>query len=358
LFALSGSASLDDESGTARSVPAPEQLRPGIWSLPLPIPIATLGYVISYVFEGDDGLTIVDPGWDHEDGAAALRAGLSSIGHSIEELRLIVGTHWHPDHVGVARFAREQLGTKFALHDLDAGRLSYLSNRRARGGGRSAGSLVAAGVPRQEIDDMGRGSARVPRIADEVDLHFTDGELLPVVDWSLRVIWTPGHTAGHVCLHEERTNLLLSGDHVLPRITPNIGYDAAVDEGRNPVAEYVSSLGRLSGLHPDEVLPAHLWRFEDLDGRVGELRAHHEQRLDEMRRAVAAGSQTTWEVAQAVSWSRPWEQFTTSMKYFALSETLAHLVYLEYSSEVQQEPGSPDRWSPTPSTVAGDGQRS
>jgi glyoxylase-like metal-dependent hydrolase (beta-lactamase superfamily II) len=161
-----------------------------------------------------------------------------------------------------------------------------------------------------------------------------------------------------VCLHEERTNLLLSGDHVLPRITPNIGYDAAVDEGRNPVAEYVSSLGRLSGLHPDEVLPAHLWRFEDLDGRVGELRAHHEQRLDEMRRAVAAGSQTTWEVAQAVSWSRPWEQFTTSMKYFALSETLAHLIYLEYSSEVQQEPGSPDRWSPTPSTVAGDGQRS
>jgi glyoxylase-like metal-dependent hydrolase (beta-lactamase superfamily II) len=318
------------ESWLAKELPEPEQLRPGLWSIPLPIPIGSLGYVISYVFESDSGLAIIDPGWDYEDASLALARALAQFGRRIDDIDLIVGTHFHTDHVGIAG----------RLHDLTGARVAAANGN----GRRTLASLAAAGVPQEDFERLSgsTGSARSP--LNSIELRLNDGDVLPIPGWTLRTIWTPGHTAGHICFYEEHTNLLLSGDHVLPKITPNISYYADTDIERDPVREYVASLRRLSIYKPVEVLPAHLWRFTELQSRLDDLVSHHGKRLSEVREAIQAGNHSTWDIAHALTWSRPWTSFAPFMEHAALSETLAHLVALERQSVVEHELGERDNW--------------
>ena len=117
---------------------------------------------------------------------------------------------------------------------------------------------------------------------------------------------TRRYTAGHLCFTEEDTRLFFSGDHVLPRITPNI----STNHGglADPLRDYLDALAAVRDLDPAEVLPAHEWRFRGLDARVDELTAHHEHRLTELLAAIRAhpGS-TPWELAAHLTWSRPWD---------------------------------------------------
>ena len=112
------------------------------------------------------------------------------------------------------------------------------------------------------------------------DVLFEDGKDIDLPGWSLRTIWTPGHSPGHVCFYSDDRKLLLSGDHVLPRITPNIS--AHTQQAADPLGDFLASLSKLQGLETDEVLPAHEYRFSDLAGRLDEMIAHHDDRLDEI----------------------------------------------------------------------------
>ena len=93
-------------------------------------------------------------------------------------------------------------------------------------------------------------------------------DLIDVPGLRLRAVWTPGHTPGHLCFHDETHDLLLTGDHILPRITPNV---SSYDMTSNPLQDYLASLEALRGLQPAEVLPAHEYRFTDLDSRLDYL---------------------------------------------------------------------------------------
>ncbi len=104
------------------------------------------------------------------------------------------------------------------------------------------------------------------------------GDLIDVPGLRLRAVWTPGHTPGHLCFHDETHDLLLTGDHVLPRITPNV---SSYDMTSNPLDDYLASLAKLRGIQPREVLPAHEYRFTGLDSRLDDLAEHHRERLAE-----------------------------------------------------------------------------
>src|ERR1700676_4641013 len=112
------------------------------------------------------------------------------------------------------------------------------------------------------------------------DMRVEAGETIHLPGWSLRTIWTPGHSPGHVCFYSEDRKLLISGDHVLPRITPNISVHT--QQPSNPLGDYLESLLKLQNLSTDEVLPAHEYRFSDLKGRLEEIIAHHADRLEEI----------------------------------------------------------------------------
>ncbi len=154
-------------------------------------------------------------------------------------------------------------------------------------------------------------------------------DLIDVPGLRLRAVWTPGHTPGHLCFHDETHDLLLTGDHILPRITPNV---SSYDMTSNPLQDYLASLETLRGLQPAEVLPAHEYRFADLDSRLDYLGEHHQERLAEAQEILAgagAAGLTAWQAATGVTWSRAWSALVSFQRQAAVGEVLSHLRYLQ-----------------------------
>ena len=143
----------------------------------------------------------------------------------------------------------------------------------------------------------------------------------------VRVVWTPGHTPGHICLHDADHDLLLTGDHLLPRITPNIGL-APVGPG-SPLPGYLGSLRRLRDYDSAEALPAHEYRFRGIAGRAdADRRPSRRARRRDPGPSSSHHGPTAWQIAQRLTWSRGWAEITGFMRRAALAETAAHVAYL------------------------------
>jgi glyoxylase-like metal-dependent hydrolase (beta-lactamase superfamily II) len=317
------------EAWLAREFPPVEEVTGGVWSIPVPIPDNPLRYVLTYLIEHQSGFLMVDPGWNHPDSWTALTTGLAAAQIPMSAITAVVITHVHPDHHGLSGAVREQSGAWIAMHeredawlaglaepsDIRAGMLSYM---RLSG---APPEHLAELSARQPAGGPGRGMARADRT-------LTHGDLIDVPGLEMRAIWTPGHSPGHLCFHLESRGLLLTGDHVLPRITPNI---SVYDLTSSPLDDYLDSLAALRGIESGEVLPAHEYRFTDLDARLDALAEHHQERLDEVSQALSAvpDGLSAWQVALRVSWSRPWDQLGPFQHQAALGEVSAHLRHLE-----------------------------
>ncbi|WP_448612918.1 MBL fold metallo-hydrolase [Modestobacter sp. URMC 112] len=318
------------EAWQSKQLPPVEQLREGLWSIPVPIPHNPLRYVSVYALAVPGGVGLIDTGWESDAGWTALTSGLAGIGASVADVRGVVVTHLHFDHLGLARHVREASGAWIAMHPADAELVRGWNGRDgAAAVSREVEYLVGLGADREEaVADVGgpEGLEAVTRMAAP-DRLLADGDLADFPGWSLRAVHTPGHTPGHLCFDEERTGLFFSGDHVLPRISPNIS--TSRDGEADPLGSYLSSLAAVRDRGPAEVLPAHEWRFRGLADRVDQLTEHHEQRLAELLTAVRRHPHSTpWELAAFLTWSRPWSSYARRMRIFAVTETDAHLQLL------------------------------
>jgi glyoxylase-like metal-dependent hydrolase (beta-lactamase superfamily II) len=330
-----------------RALPPVEQLREGLWSVPVPMR-GPLRYVSVYAFALDGGgLGLIDTGWDSDEGWAALTAGLAEIGGAIADVRGVLVTHLHFDHLGLAEKVRQASGAWVAMHPADAAIVGSPGLRDPEAAvAAEAAFLVSLGAdPEQAAADVGPATHyelfSTMAIPDRLLGH---GDVADLPGWSLRAVHTPGHTPGHLCFAEERTGLFFSGDHVLPRISPNIS--TTVDGLPDPLRDYLDSLAAVDGAEPTEVLPAHEWRFRGLGERVAQLRTHHEHRLAELLAAVRAHPDSTpWELAAHLTWSRPWEQYERRMRIFAVTETDAHLRLLASRGQVRGSGGPVPTWT-------------
>ena len=199
-------------------------------------------------------------------------------------------THIHPDHYGLAGRIREASGAWISLHPADARLIHDRYNQPDDLLDLMAAALRRMGAPAEELATLQHAAMPVRPLVDPVfpDVLLEDGARPEVPGWDLTAIWTPGHSPGHLCFHEERDNLMLSGDHVLPRITPNISYHPQA--GANPLGDFLASLDKLEPYEVDEVLPAHEYRFYDLQARLEELRRHHRERFAEVIAVLRRGS--------------------------------------------------------------------
>ncbi|RZU53749.1 glyoxylase-like metal-dependent hydrolase (beta-lactamase superfamily II) [Krasilnikovia cinnamomea] len=326
------------------ALPGVERVREGLWSVPVPIPDNPLRYVLVYALEAADGLVLIDAGWDADASWAALNLGLAEIGAAVGDVRAVLVTHHHADHLGLAGRIREASGAWIAIHRLDAPREGPDRHSPASWRSSVAENMVRHGTPRALARSAAAAmDAETFLDAAAPDVTFEDGERIRLPGVNLQVVWTPGHSPGHSCFYEPQRRLLFSGDHVLPRITPQVAVYAG--SRSDPLADFLDSLGRLEEFDVEEVLPAHEYRFRGLSPRLADMAEHHVRRLLELRGAVEAhpGS-TAWELAGRLLWSRPWETFSAESCCFALAETLAHLIRLENRGEVRSTALEPVRW--------------
>jgi glyoxylase-like metal-dependent hydrolase (beta-lactamase superfamily II) len=332
---------LQREAWDARVLPPVERVRPGLWSIPVPMPDSPLRYVLVYALELDDGLGLIDAGWDTPEAWQALNDGLAIAGADVADVRAVVVTHIHPDHYGLAGRVREASGAWIGLHPADAALLvgRYVETDQMIAS--MTDLLEVSGVPSDLAPDLAGSSMQIRSFVRMVppDRLIEHDEIVELKGWDLRAVWTPGHSPGHLCFHSPSRRLLLSGDHVLPRISPNISVHS--QQIVNPLADYLESLSLVEHLECDEVLPGHEWRFSGLDDRVEQLRVHHRARLDEILSALHTGPLTCWELTTRLTWSRPLEGSTPWLQRAASGETLAHLVLLESRGEVVRTPGRP-----------------
>ena len=200
------------------------------------------------------------------------------------------------------------------------------------------------GAPPEEVEALTTPRCPCSAFVDAVqpDVLLEDGDKPEVPGWDLQAIWTPGHSPGHLCFWEPRNRLMLSGDHVLPRITPNIPFHPQA--GDDPLGDFLRSLEKLAPYDTDEVLPAHEHRFVGLPARLHELIAHHEHRFGEVVNAIRAGHDTAWEVAGHMKWSRPWDRIEGFMRRAAVAEAMAHIRALERRGGLREIPGEPVRY--------------
>jgi glyoxylase-like metal-dependent hydrolase (beta-lactamase superfamily II) len=325
-------------------LPGVELVRSGLWSVPVPIPVSPLRYVLTYAFEVPGGVVLVDPGWNAPDSLAALEAGLARIGTGLGDVKGVLVTHLHPDHYGLAGRVREVSGAWIALHPADA---ALIHDRYADVDAlleRIVAWLRDTGVPASDLADMRDASMalRSVVVVSRPDVLLEDGDRPEVPGWQLVAVHTPGHTPGHLCFHEERSGLLLTGDHVLPRITANVSLHP--QSTADPLDDYLGSLERLRKYAGSPALPGHEWRFDNLVERIDQIVVHHRRRLEETEAAVAAGAETVYEVATRLRWSRPWDQIRGFMRRAAVGETHAHLVALERHGHLVRGGEHPSRW--------------
>jgi glyoxylase-like metal-dependent hydrolase (beta-lactamase superfamily II) len=326
-------------------IPPVENVRPGIWSIPVPIPNNPLRYVLVYALELDSGVALVDAGWPTDDAWLALNAGLAEAGGSISDVQAVVVTHLHPDHYGLAGRVREASGAWVGLHPADA---KLLESRYHDTDGlieRMRELLEMSGVPEAQLPDLNMASMEIKATLNVAlpDRLIEDDQMLDLPGWDFRAVWTPGHSPGHICLHSDQHKLLLSGDHVLPRITPNISFHSQAFA--NPLGDYLESLAKVRALHPEEVFPAHEYRFSGLDDRLDFLESHHAERLREIEGILEKRPGiSSWDTTLALSWSRPWADIPDYMQRAANGETLAHLVLLERAGRVTREAAVPARF--------------
>jgi len=308
--------------------PPVENVASGVWSVPVPIIGNPLRYVITYLIEHDSGFVMVDPGWNHPDSWQALTSGMAQAEIPMSAVTGILITHMHPDHHGQSGKVREVSGAWVGMH---AAEDAFLERQGDRGLMRDgmAFYLRWCGAPDSHFDELVASRQHAGSVEPMVraDRLVDHGDLIDVPGLRLRAVWTPGHTPGHLCFHDETRDLLLTGDHVLPRITPNI---SSYDTISNPLNDYLESLDKLRGMQPLEVLPAHEYRFTDLDSRIGDLVDHHHERLAEAEKILAGGNAlTAWQIATHVTWSRPWSELVSFQRQAAIGEVLSHMRYLQ-----------------------------
>jgi glyoxylase-like metal-dependent hydrolase (beta-lactamase superfamily II) len=316
-----------------------ERVIPGVWRLRLPLPWPGVPHCNAWALASGSGVVLVDCGM-HEPGALAqLERALEQVGLRLEHVRLLVCTHAHADHCGQASAVQRRSGCELWMHR---------NHEHLTAAAEDPEAMIARRLEIARQSGVPEGPLRrwaEQRRSQGLGLSGPvepDRDLVPGVvvrsdlgDW--HVIETPGHAPSHVCLHQPERRLLISGDHLLGRISLYFDYGWTPD----PVGEFLGSLDKVDALDARLALSGHGRPFADIQRHVEGNRKLVAERLDAVRAALAAAPATPYDLAPRVYG----EDWTPERSTWLMTLLLCWLRHLEVRGEVRCDGGSPAAWS-------------
>jgi len=320
------------------SRPLVTDLGEGIQQIRLPMAGNPMRYINGYLIAEDDGATLVDCGWRADDVLAALHAGLAECGTRLDDVVRLVITHAHFDHYGLAGTLRRAGLRELIMHpaEWEFAKAHYTDIAAFD---RIADAWIERNGFAADFEDVPEADVFHHRVElTEPTSLVEDGEHLG----RLRAIWTPGHTAGHLCFIDERSGRMLTGDHVLDPVTPHVG--SWSPEGTDRIGDYIASLERVKAIGATGVLPAHGEPWAELTPRVDALIAHEYEREARIIALLERGPQSAGDIARALTWTRkerPFDTLAVAHQQFAVAETLAHLEHLYHTHRAARDESHP-----------------
>jgi glyoxylase-like metal-dependent hydrolase (beta-lactamase superfamily II) len=318
------------------------EITPGIHWIKLPIAMedSTLEGINVYLIKGEQGYLLVDTGWNTDESFSTLHKYLVKIGVSFEDIKQILVTHVHPDHYGMAGRLKKLSGATIAMHNIEKDFIlpRYVSMEELLH--QTDRMLVANGVPEREMVELRDATVGLEQFIVPVmpDIMLHDGDTITTGMFSFRVVWTPGHSSGHICLYEPERQIFISGDHILPKITPNISVNPQSIE--NPLGRYIQSLLEVKKLDVKLALPGHDQPFNNFRARIDEITRHHAHRNLEILEKILFRAKTAYGIAMEISWgeNNPWRDLPPFHKRMAIFETLSHLEMMAAESRIDKMP--------------------
>ncbi|MEA2190907.1 MAG: hypothetical protein QOI73_1028 [Solirubrobacteraceae bacterium] len=330
------------ESTRRRELGRGERVLPGVWRLRLPLPWPGVPHCNAWALRAGDGVVLVDCGLHEQGSLDQLELAMSQVGLRLQDVRLLVCTHAHSDHYGQAASVIDASGCELWMHP-DHAHTTTAAESPGEALARRLEVARTSGVPVAPLAEWAQAAKR--RGYGIARVVAPDRDLLPgvVVETDLgpwTVHETPGHAPSHVCLHQQGRRILISGDHLLGRVSLYFDYGWTPD----PVGEFLGSLDRVQALDARLCLAGHARTFTDVDAHIEANRALVHERLARVREIVAGrGPITAYEIVPLLQG----EPITTLNASWWLPETLCYLRHLEVAGALRRDDGDPERWQAT-----------
>lgn len=313
-----------------------EELFPGIYRIEIPLPRNPLKMLNSYLIKRGSGRhLLIDTGFNRPECLEAMNAALDSLGVARKDLDFFI-THLHADHSGLAADLCEGADAKVYASEKDGDSI----NKTTRGPSYWTGflrTMIPHGFSEAQVEELSTTHPAI-RYCPSRELDFTlaaPGDVLEYGGYGLRVLDGKGHTPGLLVLYEPENKILFSNDLILGDITPNVARWPGVTDS---LGDFLNSLKAMEAMDIAMTLPAHRSLVPDTKARIRELYAHHDRRLDEVRRILRSGPQQGYAIASQMTWDMrgTWEDFPVPQKWFACGEALAHLDRLVVLGEAEE----------------------
>jgi len=270
-----------------------------------------------------------------------LRDGLREAGFGFKDIAQIIVTHIHPDHYGLTGRVKQLSGDNLSVHRIEADLIHSRYVNLDGLLGDMARQLRYGGVPQNDLPQFRGASLWMKQFVVPVapEIRLSGGEKLSNGSFEFEVLWTPGHSPGHICLYEPKKKLLFSGDHILPNITSHVGLHP--QSGENPLGDFINSMRAIEKLEVNFVFPGHGAVFSGLKQRIGELLYHYRERKMAIIKSVSNELKTAYQIATEILWRPesggvPFQELELWDKRLAVMETLAHLQLLMTEGKVEK----------------------
>jgi glyoxylase-like metal-dependent hydrolase (beta-lactamase superfamily II) len=301
------------------------EVHPGIYEIFLPLPMRPT-IINIYLIDCHGAWALVDTGMNTPDSIATLEDAFDQVGIKLEDLNLLIGTHHHVDHFGSSATIKKRSNATTLLHPSEVERVNRVLNfGMVAARPESQEFFVTHGFPidKYPIDSMRPSwmGTNMYNALPQPDKFLADGDVIPIGDRKIEIIWTPGHAPGHCVVYLRKEKVLIVGDHLLPKITPHVGLYPS-SPVLNPLGDFINSQLKVQRFDVELVLPAHGGIYQDHRHRANQLIEHHRYREAEMLDLVRRTPQSAFEVASQVFGD---EDRPIAHVMAATFETLAHL---------------------------------